>query len=282
MTFNDLCETIPDHLRPTVERAPSDVGLDADQRSWRGNGYVILRNFLPHDLIDAYCAVREKNGAWAHPNPYLWVPEIRDLCLYRPLLDKLASLIGEELAMHLNLTGWVSTERNWHQDDYLNPPILNGHYAAVWMALDTIHPDSGPFEFIPGSHKWPVLRGSKVRRLLPFRQRFRRDWPSLTQEAVSTLAQEEILERGATVHQFIANKGDVLIWHSCLLHRGSEPEVKGMPRKALITHYASIKHALHFPAIKKHGDGWYFAFGPRLTNRPRGWLRRMFRIPHRR
>jgi len=35
------------------------------------------------------------------------------------------------------------------------------------MALEDIHPDCGPFEFVPGSHRWPTLRQEKVRSLLP-------------------------------------------------------------------------------------------------------------------
>ena len=35
---------------------------------------------------------------------------------------------------------------------------VNGWYLAVWMALDDIGPETGPFQFIPGSHRWPVLR----------------------------------------------------------------------------------------------------------------------------
>ena len=54
--------------------------------------------------------------------------------------------------MHLNLTGWVSTERNWHQDDYLNP-FINSWYGRL-VALDKISADAGPFEYVPGSHKW--------------------------------------------------------------------------------------------------------------------------------
>src|SRR5438552_11002670 len=79
------------------------------------------------------------------------------------LCATMESLIGEPMMLHLALTGWVSTERTWHQDDYLNPAHVAGWYAAVWMALDdNIHSDSGPFEYLPGSHRWPTLRRDKV------------------------------------------------------------------------------------------------------------------------
>ena len=64
--------------------------------------------------------------------------------------------------LHLVLSGWVSSERTWHQDDYLNPDFVNSHYAAVWVALRDISPDCGPFQFVRGSHKWPLTRRDKV------------------------------------------------------------------------------------------------------------------------
>ena len=47
------------------------------------------------------------------------------------------------MLLHLALTGWISTQRDWHQDDYLNPPFVANWYAAVWMALDDISAESG-------------------------------------------------------------------------------------------------------------------------------------------
>jgi len=78
------------------------------------------------------------SASWRSPTPYLFVPEIRELCLYQPLCAILESLFGERMGMNLTLTGWVSTERDWHQDDYLNPPGIMSHYCGVWFALDAI------------------------------------------------------------------------------------------------------------------------------------------------
>ncbi len=112
----------------------------------------------------------------------------------------LRELIGKETMLHLNLTGWISTERDWHQDDDLNPGPVNSWYAAVWIALDTIDPASGPFEFIPGSHRWPLPRGEKVRAFMTAEERARSIadagfdiWPKLTEPAIEA----EIRERGA-------------------------------------------------------------------------------------
>src|SRR5206468_1632667 len=110
-------------------------------------------------------------GGYPYDTPYLHVKELRDIALYPPLMDAMRELISEEVGLHLNLTGWVTTARDFHQDSFLNPEFVGSRYAAVWMALDDIDPDSGPFQFVPGSHRWPVIRQHKLFSYLTAEQR---------------------------------------------------------------------------------------------------------------
>jgi hypothetical protein len=212
---------------------------------WRENGVVILPNFLPKHLRERYFAARAaygRPGGWSDPCPYLYVPELRELSLYQPLVDILDALIGHRMGLHLNLTGWVSTERAWHQDDYLNPDFVNSHYAAIWVALRDIHPDCGPFEYVPGTHKWRLTRRDKVLAHSPVKTSAADPaWPSKTQGWVSEIIQREIEARNMPVHKFVAKEGDVLIWHGRLVHRGSLAKVPGMPRHSMIAHYSAIE-----------------------------------------
>jgi hypothetical protein len=260
MSLVDFMEEVPNALLPPLDR--SDVppwALDLEQWHWSAEGYLRLPKFLPENLIDAYVAVRQAHGEYQTPTPYMQVPEIRDLCLYQPLMAKLEKLIGEPMAMHLNLTGWVSTERNWHQDDYLNPPFVNGHYAAVWFALDDISPDSGPFEYVPGSHKWPLIRREKVLAHLSPEEASKDSWPKASERLLTPQIEEEIRMSALPIKQFIPNKGDVLIWHARLMHRGSTPKIPGTERRAIITHYSAIAKRLDMPVVANHKEqGSYF------------------------
>jgi hypothetical protein len=255
LRFEDLTDPLDESRVPWLDRPGVDEsGLTADQLQWRREGYVVKSGFLPHDLIDAYCKVREalgRPGGWHTPVPYLHVAEIRDLCLYPPLLELIRGLIGAEMGMHLNLTGWVSSERNWHQDDYLNPEFVQSWYCAVWMALDDIDPDCGPFEFVPGSHLWDPMAGEKVRQHLPpeeARQIGHRHsgdvghWAQYAERFVNGVFEEKIARSGLVPRQFLAHKGDVLVWHSRLAHRGSTPRRRSLQRKAIITHYSALDH----------------------------------------
>ncbi|WP_174274984.1 phytanoyl-CoA dioxygenase family protein [Sphingomonas bacterium] len=259
ITFDMLSEEVDDEVIPPLDQAKCDeAGLDEDQLSWRRNGFLIKENFFPHELLDRYAEIRARHpdvGGWSCPVPYMYVGELRDVSLYPPLMKLMEKLIGEEMGLHLNLTGWVSTDRNWHQDDYLNPPYINSWYAAAWIALDDIHPDCGPFEFVPGSHKWPLMKGHKVRMFLSQEERNDIGWPSRAERVVNDIAAAEIERRGVPTQKFIAKKGDLLIWHGRLMHRGSYANVPGMQRKTLISHYSGITHRVDMKDVARTDDG---------------------------
>jgi hypothetical protein len=267
--FDHLSE-IPDHrLLPPLDAPGVDIAaLTAEQAEWVRNGVVIKRGFIPDALLHPYIQRRAAfrpgtswNAAgWPHGHCYEGIQELRNVALYPPLMHLLESLIGEPMLFHLALTAWISTEREWHQDDYLNPHFINTWYAAVWIALDTVTPESGPFEYIPGSHRWPLLRGEKVRSFLTEEelQRVeeasgRNEWPKYSERFVTPAIEAKIASSNIPITPFFAEKGDVLIWHSRLMHRGSKrqdgwitDEAGGVhpkfPRRSLITHYSGINH----------------------------------------
>jgi hypothetical protein len=275
-SFEALSEYPPDDQIPFLDRRNIDESkLTEHQRQWRNQGYVLLKKFIPDDLIEAYSKVRSQwqdPGGWGSPVPYMHVPELKELGLYRPLTEVMKSLFGDEVMMHLNLTGWISTQRDWHQDDYLNPPFVNSHYVAAWFALDTIHPDCGPFEFVPGSNRWPVLRQEKIRdHLAIFRPGAEKKegrpedgpgghWASLSEYFVVPAIERKIRESRLPVQSFLGEKGDVLLWHGRLAHRGSKARVPGMMRKAFIAHYSEINHRLDMKGqAEQHPNGSWFA-----------------------
>jgi hypothetical protein len=268
ITFASLSETPDPKLLPFLDqRKLDDARLSPEQRAWRRDGVLILPKFLPDDVMAAYIARRrllDRPGGWSSPVPYLQVRELKALCLWPPLMRMLEHLIGEQMMLHLTLTGWVSTERDWHQDDYLNPPHVNSWYAAVWMALDDIDPASGPFEYVPGSHRWPLLRGEKVRGFLTEEEISGREhgishWPKLSERFVTPAVETEIKRRGIPLRTFIARKGDLLIWHGRLMHRGSMPAWPGLERRALIAHYSGINHRSDMPARERDENGQAYA-----------------------
>jgi ectoine hydroxylase-related dioxygenase (phytanoyl-CoA dioxygenase family) len=271
-SFESLCVDVDPAAQPALDR-PGAAPADADQRQWIDEGVVVRRGFFPDEALDPYIAVRADLArfgppallsGWLNGNSYMHVPQLRRLSLHPPLMELLRHLLGEPAFLHLNLTNWMSSDRNWHQDSYLNPPEVGGWYAAVWIALGDIHPDSGPFQWISGSHRWPMLSGEKVRDTLPEADRDRRSesgawiWPTLTQDMLAAVVDREIERRGAPVRTLLAEKGDLLVWHSRLMHRGSVAAVPFMERRSLIAHYSVIgRRPDMFAELDENGHGYF-------------------------
>ncbi len=283
ITFADLAEMPDPAVIPPLDRPGVDEAtLNEAQRSWRRDGVVILRGFMPDAVLDPYIERRERlrteapdlfRGGWRSPTPYENVPEMRALALHPPLMQVLEQVIGEPMLLHLTLTGWVSTQRNWHQDDYLNPAFVNSWYTAVWFALDHIDPDSGPFEYVPSSHNWPLMRGDKVLSCMSEEDANAVDpvsgskiWPTTSERFVVPAIEAELARVGAKTETFLAEKGDVLIWHGRLMHRGSTPRSSTLLRKSLIAHYSGINHRPDMPGRTTDANGQHYAtFGHALV-----------------
>jgi hypothetical protein len=263
--FLELAEDYPDEALPLLDqKAVWLKNLTPDQQHWRDFGYVIKRNFISSALIDEYAEFRNKlnvgDGLLPDARAHLWSSVIRDLCCSRELHYLLVDLLGEEMGLHFTLSGYKSTQRGWHQDDYLNPGDTMARYVAVWMAMGDIHPDSGPFQFIPGSHKWPCLRGDKVKAFVkPEIHGNTHEWATVSEYFVNKAVEKYMKEMGSETAQFDAKRGDILVWHAKMMHRGSVPGDPDLSRPALIGHYAAIRNRRHLRGeINRHRDGGYF------------------------
>lgn len=263
-------------MNPTL----ADLGTpppDPSAADWNDDGVVLLsRFFADHPALDAYIAEwrtahgytgfgiedgipilhADRPAGWPESCPYMTNPALHRLVCDPALGDVLAELIGEPAAVNLNLTGWVSTERDWHADSYLNEPEVGDHYAAVWIACGDIHPKSGVFQYVPGSHRWPQITRETISRYYDITDP---QWPKQSEELLTPLFENELVARGAPVESYVPEKGDVLIWHGRTLHRGSRPAIRGAYRPALIAHYSGIHHRPRMPAAVQHdAGGWYF------------------------
>lgn len=270
--FEDLLE---ESARVDASGPPplaADDPFADDVQAWWRDGFVVKRTFAPASLVDAYTAVREALGrpeGWHSPVPYLHVGEIRDLCLFPELMRLLERLIGAEMGLHLNLTGWMSSERTWHQDGYLNPEFVGTWYCGVWVALDDVHPDCGPLEVVPGSHRWGAMSGAKVRSYLTAAEARQighehagdvGHWAKYAEPFVTRAFDERIARSGVAPVPFLGGKGDVLVWHSRLAHRGSTPRRRDLERRSLISHYSAVAHRPDMTFVRDAGGGAYASF----------------------
>lgn len=249
----DVCEDLP-------ISASSEL-----QRAWKEQGVVVLPSLFSAQEVASYIEARTANPQWAvKANPYTHSDAVRDLLCHPALANALEELLGQPAGLHLTLLGWQSSERDWHADIYLNPPHVLTSYAAVWIALEKVHPDSGPFEYVPGTHTWPALSQSKVRAAL---RQARLDgdspaWPYHSEKLLTPLYEKKFSALGLVPKIFLPEPGDVLIWHPNLAHRGTKAVDVNRPRLAAIGHYSGISVRADMPAAAQHGNGgWYFPIG---------------------
>lgn len=268
VSFDDISDKeLPASILAPLDRPVPSASVYANRKDveeWTGRGVIYKPGFLPDNLINAYCDERSRlnlPGGWPYETPYMKISSLRNLSLYPPMIRLIESIIGEPMGLHLNLTGWVSTERDFHQDGLLNPPYVGTYYIAAWLALDDIHPDSGPFQYVPGSHRWGYLRREKIFKYISEEEQKSRDWPTKTQDWVAGACMREIEKRNGEIVSYVPKRGDLLLWHSNLIHRGSKPKVPGLERRALICHYSALSVREDMPNRAQHaGGGWYFTF----------------------
>lgn len=282
MLLSDLEEEWPETLTPKTEREPQTMR----QRQWAEHGFIIERDVFDEDTLVAYeqewlaynggdpsevvlgdPRTYTRPGGWPYATPYMKHDALRRVVCDGRLGAILAELTGEPMGAHLNLTGWVSTRRDWHRDQYLNEPGVGDFYTAVWIALDTVHVDAGPFEFIAGSHKAPPISQTKMRAALGA-DGYGPDWPTHSERILTPLFDESVQRARASgrIDRFMAKRGEVLIWHGRLLHRGSTPNDPTMERRALIAHYSGVNHRPDMPrAVQHEAGGWFF---PLATTQP--------------
>ena len=224
-----------------------------NQRYYADNGYLILRDFIPADLIDAYLELRTehdvKKGQFPDNTPFIEHKLMRDVLLYPPLMEVIRELHAAEMGLIFSLTGFKSTKRGWHQDAYLDPEDALPRLAS-WIACGDVSDQTGPFEYVPGSHRWPALSNEKINAFLkpdyrwPHGHTARKagvpGWGRIAEAFIDPAVYSKIDRDGAEVHEFTAQKGDVLLWYGRLMHRGSPARTENAERPGLIGHYAPI------------------------------------------
>jgi ectoine hydroxylase-related dioxygenase (phytanoyl-CoA dioxygenase family) len=228
---------------------------------YEANGFVVIKNAIKDELIAEYAKSKIddeiKNNklqkGFIEGHQYVDHAEIRDI-LCEDIIFNFFEEMGLLFSLHTSLSANVSTERDWHRDFVWDHGHGADNYIGVWVALEDVSPDSGPFEAIPGSHKWDL------------------DYSRLDLEELSTnpssgssYMQNEIASRGAKPFTFTASRGDILFWHGHLIHRGSMPKDDGATRKTLIGHYCANAHGdpswrlTDYPELyKTWKNGYYY------------------------
>ena len=158
---------------------------DAQIARYRKDGYVLVADLLPSDILDTLRAVTDDivagaRGIDAHTDaldledshrpeaprvrrikrPHLVHPFYRELAAHPAITAALTPLIGENIRLrpggkvNIKAAGYGAPVE-WHQDRAFYPHT-NQDVLAVGILLDDMDADNGPIMFLPGSHMGPI------------------------------------------------------------------------------------------------------------------------------
>jgi len=206
------------------------------------DGYVVLSDFLPIDLIDRVRKDAEEIGF----NKDFPIKTYRDeqriqdfwkasaaskeLASYQPLLDLLSMLYGRESFPFQTLNFCVGSQQRAHSDTIHFSSLPAKFMCGVWVALEDVTEENGPLFYYPGSQRLPEYNFSQIKegaRSTSYEDY--KDYEDFMAEIVKV--------NGLEKKVFHAKKGDALIWSSNILHGGSPVLKEGSSRWSQVTHY---------------------------------------------
>jgi hypothetical protein len=181
---------------------------------------------------------------------YLEYGEVRDIVLDAGLTRVLHDVLeGAPMLCNTLNFEWGPGQED-HFDTLYMPPKEPNRMVAAWIALEDVTPDSGPLRYYPGSHKIPPFLFSHGRTdAIPD------EMPNFRRYIAG-----ELEKRGAQPSMFLAEAGDVLIWHAQLLHGGYPIGDRQRTRKTLVAHYFRAQDYIHlFWRLRRvRKDAYYY------------------------
>lgn len=276
------------------------------QQTWHENGYLLLKNFYSSDAIDSINSVID--GLWkrrskldadyvidifvetdderrvymadaplsARKQPYklndlyLTQQKVRELVVGLRLAPILRELLEGFPMVCNSLNFEFGSQQDYHFDTFYMPSPTPNKMIASWIALEDATTENGPLSYFPGSHKIePFLFSNGSTHAIPS------EMPEFDKYISAEIETHEL-----KAETLLANKGDVLIWHSQLLHGGSAIIDKTKTRKSLVTHYFTNEDFPDLEPPKVCDNGGYMDRKAQPVDylyKPKSWFQRTFR-----
>jgi len=268
----------PELLESRIEQKLAARQITAEEaqllRDFEHSGYIILRDAVPHAVIDALN--RDVSKAWeAKDSRYLVqtangqyepLPNVQRDQVLAKLLDTytfsdaavrtsfsdkilrfLSILFEDQVLAFQNLTFEVGSTQAVHKDGayvVVSEPL---HFAASWVAREDIKPGSGELIYYPGSHKFPLFE------FAPGQLHWdpAKDGNAIHDHFLAFL-HLEAKDKGLTLEKFMPKKGDALIWHPGLAHGGGPIADRSLTRASYVTHYCPLSASPNYFSFAPH------------------------------
>lgn len=232
-----------ERLEQNAEFQSFDEKAKTKIRQFVTEGYTVLEGFFPENMTTALDAeVADALAAGKAGYNYtrrkifnLWeTSRLADEQFFRnPDITRLLSfLLGKKVIPFQSMNFTLGSEQRAHSDSIHMTTEPPGYLIATWIALEDCTEENGPLFYYPGSHRFPyVMTGdyNSGNTALTIGEHSNRHYEDKIQEIIR--------EKGLKKQLFLANRGDVLIWHANLLHGGSPITKPGATRRSMVCHY---------------------------------------------
>lgn len=234
--------------------------------SLKNDGYVVLREVIPADLIDTLLSRLDQvklsrrfrfraqgtnsfegpnldpNGNLRNSiqNPHLLgaLPGFRQaveaIVFSQPIHQALSSQMGDGTFVNWQTMLFDrSVGTKVHQDSWYLDTLPQGGVVGAWIALENITQDCGPFKVYDHTQAQLVEPSAYNFDALEQDEAFRRDYPS------------------AQCQRLLLRKGDVILWNSFLFHGADLPSSNERTRKSLTAHFYRHGSAVQDQPIRR-------------------------------
>ena len=207
---------------------------------WSDNGFAIIPKIFKNETdkinneIDLL--LEKKSIRWENGNKIMFAIHksayISSIGLNKQLKGILEMLLGKKIELFQSINFFTGSQQRTHSDFVHMSTFPKGNLIAVWIALEDMCEENGPLHYYPGSHKLPCILNNDYQNDGTRFMIGNKTYDKYEDEV------ERILKKSKLKKQkFIANKGDILIWHSNLLHGGEEVINAKLTRKSMVLHY---------------------------------------------
>jgi len=220
---------------------PVSDSLNTQKEIFNKNGYLILNQFFNDAQIDKVNSEVDRIVAggkkkFAHRHKLMFAIDESDFLMNigkdPELQTILNTLLGDKAVLFQSINFDYGSEQATHSDSIHMTTYPLGGLIAIWIALEDIGPDQGPLHYYPGSQNLAYYLNEDY-------DNTGTDWSlgDKGYKAYEEMIAGKIRESGIEKVNFMAKKGDVLIWHANLFHGGNMQTNKSKTRKSMVMHY---------------------------------------------
>ena len=271
---------------PWIDRDDADIGkfiqenppredlpynLEEKLNFWKENGYVVLEQIIPHELIDLYWEDvmelinnpskfktlvqidKDENKPRLLRPAHEWTTEqilgkmvkindfhnqslaAKKLFLYKDIITFLEAIFARPIVGMQTLSFFYGSQQPTHADYPWVTATQPSNLAASWIPVEDVHINSGPLYYYAGSHR-------KVKKFnfgngIYYDGKYSTKTPLEFADYLDKTCEKLGLEK----QTLLIKKGDILIWHSALVHGGSLINDPNQTRKSYVCHYSTDK-----------------------------------------